>query len=433
MKKVLKIAAGLCLVAALLVTGCKKAENKKSGASKEAKLTMFWWGNQTRNERTQKILSMFEAENPGVKFDPQFAEWADYWSKLAASSAGKQMPDVIQMDYQYITQYVSKNLLVDLKPYINDKVLDVSNINKGILASGSVDGKVYAICNGVNAPSLFYNKTLLDANGITVKDNMTMEEFMQLSAEIYKKTGYKTNPSYGGNIFLTYFMRGEGVELFGDKKFNATVENLKAFFDIYERGTKEGWMISPTVFAERTLGSVEQSSLIYGSSGSNMSWCYFGWSNQLSAFTKAAPEGMKLGITTWPAKDPVKANYLKPSQFFCVSVDSKEPKIAAQLINYITNSVDCNNVLLGERGIPASSVVADAIAPKFDETQQMVIKYINTVVSPNCSAISPADPQGAPQVFKTMTTYVDKICFGILTAEKAAAEFFDEGNKILAR
>ena len=29
----------------------------------------------------------------------------------------------------------------------------------------------------MNAPSLFYNKTLLDSLGITVKDNMTIDEF----------------------------------------------------------------------------------------------------------------------------------------------------------------------------------------------------------------------------------------------------------------
>lgn len=434
MKTVIKTAFLISMAAVLFMSGCKKAAPAAAGkASKEAKLTMFWWGNQTRNERTQKILSMFEAENPGVKFDPQFAEWADYWSKLAASSAGHQMPDVIQMDYSYLKQYAEKNLLVDLTPYTKDGTLDVSKVNKGILDSGSVNGKIYAICIGVNAPALLYNKTLLDKAGLTVKDNMTLEEFLQLSAEIYKKTGVKTDFGYGTNMVIDYLCRGEGATLFGDKKFNASEKDVSVFFKVYERGTKEGWLVSPTVFSERTVGSVEQMPLVYGTSGDNMSWCAFAWSNQMNAFTKAAPEGMELGVTTWPAKDPVKANYLKPSQFFSVSVDSKEPKIAAKVIDYVTNSVDCNNVLLGERGIPASSAVADAISPNFDAVNQKVVHFINEVVSPNCSAISPSEPSTAAQVYKEMFTLVDKVCYGMISADKAAADFYAAGNKILAK
>ena len=44
------------------------------------------------------------------------------------------------------------------------------------------------------------------------------------------------------------------------------------FFKLYEDGIKDGWMVSPAVFAERTIGSVEQDPLIYGSSPETMSW-----------------------------------------------------------------------------------------------------------------------------------------------------------------
>ena len=151
----------------------------------EDPMVVAWWGNQTRNERTQAILDMFAAENEGVTFDPQFVAWADYWNKLATAAAGHTLPDVVQMDYQYLNQYVGSNLLVDLKPYVESGVLDLSAVNEGIIQSGSNGEGIYAICNGVNAPSLLYNKTLLDENGITVKDNMTMDEFIQkISAEI---------------------------------------------------------------------------------------------------------------------------------------------------------------------------------------------------------------------------------------------------------
>ena len=53
------------------------------------------------------------------------------------------------MDYAYLDQYVSNNLLVDLTPYIEDGTLNVDNCSQDIINSGSVDGKVYSIAIGI--------------------------------------------------------------------------------------------------------------------------------------------------------------------------------------------------------------------------------------------------------------------------------------------
>ncbi len=57
------------------------------GSSDASSLVMAWWGNQTRNERTQTILDMYSEENPGVTIDGQFSEFNDYWNKLATAAA----------------------------------------------------------------------------------------------------------------------------------------------------------------------------------------------------------------------------------------------------------------------------------------------------------------------------------------------------------
>ena len=93
------------------------------GSSDSSSLVMAWWGNQTRNERTQSILDMYAEENPGVTIEGQFSEFNDYWNKLATAAAGHSMPDIVQMDYKYLQQYVNNNLLVDLTPYIETEPL----------------------------------------------------------------------------------------------------------------------------------------------------------------------------------------------------------------------------------------------------------------------------------------------------------------------
>ena len=413
------------------------ADNSGSAAAGNVSMTFTWWGNQIRNERTQAVLDLYSEQNPGVTFDTQPAEWNDYWTKLSTLAAGNSLPECLQMDYSYLAQYVAADLLVDLTPYVENGTLDVSNVSEGIQDASSIDGKMYAVCAGVNAPALFYNKTLLDSLGITVKDNMTVDEFESIAREVYEKSGVKTDLPYSaGDNYLPYAMRAHGVtKLFNEDSLNVTdAASLVPGFQIYEDGVKDGWVIGADVHAELTSNSVEQSPLVYFSSEATQSWCGFFWSNQLSAMVAAAPEGMEIGITTWPSENPQKSNFLKPSQFFAVSRDAGENEAeAVKVVNYLLNSEDANKILLGERGVPASSVVASAIAPLQDETAQVVTKYVNDVVTPNCSAISPAIPDGANEVYDYYNQLVDKILYGQMTAQEAAEDLFKMGNQIMSR
>lgn len=410
------------------------AESTEGSNSGSANLVMAWWGNQTRNERTQKIIDLYSEQNPGVTIDGQFSEFNDYWQKLATAAAGHSMPDIVQMDYKYLNQYVTNGLLVDLTPYIEDGTINTADCNQDVLNSGSVNGGLYALCNGINSPALLYNKTLLDENGITVKDNMTLDEFINVCKEVYEKTGYKTNLCYNQNEqWIEYFLRADDIVLYEDGKLGGdSYEPYADFFKLYEDGLKDGYVIDPSVFAERSIGSVEQDPLVYGSSPETMSWCAFAYSNQLTATVSAAPEGTEIGLTTWPSADPKKSDYLKPSQFFAISTDSKNPEEAAKILNFITNDVDCNNILLGERGIPLSSKTAEAIAPNLDETTQKVITFVNDVVSANSSQVNPPSTNGASEVNDLINKLQEQVCYGQLSAEDAGKQLFEQGNQIMA-
>ena len=407
--------------------------NTGSGSGSGTSLTVSWWGNQARNEVTQGALDLYSEQNPGVTFDGQFAEWADYWNKLATASAGHTLPDIIQMDYKYLEQYVSNGLLVDLTPYVEDGTIDVSSVSEDILNSGKVGDGLYAIPTGINAPALVYNKTVTDEAGVTIKDNMSMEEFYDVCRQVYEKTGYKTDVAYGnGDVFIEYMMRSEGAILYETGKIGATQEQLEKFFDVYELGISEGWMCDPSIYAERTLNSPEQFPLVYGSSPDTMSWCAFTYSNQLGTLRGVAPEGTELAMTTWPADDQMAADYLRPGMFFSVTVDSENQDEAAKVLDFWTNSVEANEILLGERGVPISSTVADAISDKMDESNQEIIRYINEVVTPTSSVINPPAPEGSAQVSELIDQLEEQVCYQQITAAEAAEQLYTQGNSMMA-
>lgn len=402
-------------------------------------LSFYWWGNELRYERTQNALNLYTKQNPNISFETTSLEWNSYWTKLSKLSADHNttLPDCLQMDYAYLEQYVNDGLLADLTPYVESGVLDVSNVDPGILEAGSVDGKLYAVCNGVNAPALFYNKTLLDELSIVINDNMTLEDFMNICREVYRQTGIKTALPYGtSDSYLPFLLRAQGInQPFHNASLN--VPDAKAFlpgFRIYETGTKEGWGISAEVYSNIISNTVEQSPLVFFSSEDSQSWCAFHWSNQLESMTNAAPAGMEIGITTWPSDDSKLSNYLKPSQFFCVSKDAGEnEEEAVRVINFLLNSVEANKYLLNDRGVSASGKVATSISPLLDENSRIVTAYINNVVTPNCSPINPPIPNGANEVYDYYYQLIDQILLGLTTSEKAAVQLYQHGNEIMAK
>lgn len=402
----------------------------------ETAMTFSWWGNQVRNEGTQAVIDLYTEQNPGITIDGQFSVWDDYWTKLATASAGHNLPDIIQMDASYLQQYANNGLLVDLQPYVDSGVIDVSNIPESALDLGRVNGGLYAINIATTGPSLVYNKTLLDSAGITVPDTMTMAEFEDLCREIYEKTGYKTAIGYGTADFLKFWLRAQGLSLYNETNDGLGVnsyEDLLPYFQFYETGISEGWMIGSEVYAELANGSMEQNPLVYGSSPDMMSWCGNPFASQLIALQASADaQGIELAITSLPSDDLKKANYLKPSMYLSVSTDSANPDAAAEFVDFWVNSVEANEILLGERGTPVNTEVANAIAPKLDKVARMANDYVTNVLSTNSSVMNPLAPDGANEFEVLHASIQEAVCYGSLSAEDAAKQLYEEGNAILS-
>ena len=390
-KKSLKKAAVLAISGAMAVTSLAACGGSGSGKDSEGgssdSLTMAWWGNQVRNERTQQALDAYKEES-GITVSGQFYQWGDYWSKMATSAAGKKMPDVIQMDMSYIQQYVDKGQLLDLTPYIEDGTLDTSNISEDIVNMGKVGDGIYGIAAGTSASCMFYNKTLLDELGITINDNMTLDEFIDISKQVYEETGYRSNLYHYG-LYMDMYARANDIQA-SDKLGGDSADDYLPYFETLETGIKEGWQISPSQAAD----------------------------------TDSA-------LTTIPTTDPQKSNYVKPAMYFSVSADTANPEEAVKLLNYLTNSETAYDILLAERGIPASTAISEAIMDKLSPAEQENANFVNNVIAPNSSPMPPFPVEGSTEAQDLLRKLEEKVKYGEYTAQQAADEYFTEANKML--
>lgn len=403
-----------------------ESSSESSSSSGSSDLVMAWWGNQVRNEKTQEALDKYKELND-VTVEGQFYQWNDYWSKMATAAAGNSMPDLIQMDYSYIDQYVENGQLLDLTPYIESGALDVSNIPDNVLQMGVVGDGNYGIAAGVSGNCLFYNKTVTDEAGVTIKDNMTYDEFVEIAKTVTEKTGYRAKLIQDVN-YMGEWARAEGIPIVEAKMPVDSADAYVPFFQMVADGIEEGWHLTPENI---DATGIETEPLVYGSSPETMAWCSInGTSNQLTALQSAAPEGADIAITTIPTSDPTTSNYLKPALYFSISADTEDPDAAVALLDYLINSEDANAILLGERGVPASTAVTDYIYDLVSETEQESFAYVTDVITPNCSPINPPDPSGMSELNDTLKKAVEKVSYGESTPEEAAQEYYDKGIEL---
>src|SRR3954464_3427872 len=156
-RTLLKVTAGVASLAAL--------RGLPALAQDQSRFRVYWWGTKERADRTLAAVALYQQKNPGVRIDGESLSWAAYWPRLATQAAGRNAPDVIQMDYRYVSEYARRGALLPLDEFLG-KSLDISDFDKASLDSCKVDGKLYGINIGNNSNALIYNKAAFQKAGV---------------------------------------------------------------------------------------------------------------------------------------------------------------------------------------------------------------------------------------------------------------------------
>ena len=399
-----------------------------SGDSGKTVLNVLWWGSQTRHELTTAMLEKFEELNPDIDVVMDYSDWGGYWTKLPAQVAGGQTPDVFQMDYAYLAQYVENGVLADLTPYIEDGSLDMSNVEQSILDSGSIDGKTYAISTGTNAPVMLYRKDVTDELGIEMPMNPTMSEYCEISKQVYEATGLRdTFVTSCSADNLRFRLRNYGMNLYNEDATALGFDDPQYIVDMWQLALdsqNEGWGMKP---GEETATTAFDSMI-------NDSWSRYQNSNELQAYRDAT--GKDISMVMIPNTDDATASatYLKPAMFWCVGADSDVKEAAIRFIDFFTNNEACYDIVGIERAVPISSAMREYVAPTLDEVSQEVVQFIDYVSQPDmASPLMNPDPDSHTEIADLLGQYSEQVRYGQLTdLPTAAQQFMDEANQILA-
>jgi multiple sugar transport system substrate-binding protein len=404
-------------------------------AQDTTEVLITWWGGDTRTNRTLEVLAMYEAEHPEVHFTPEFAAFSDYWTLLNTKAAGGQLPCVMQQDYQFLAEWTSRDLLVPLNSYYESGAIDVSNIPEVLLAGGQVGDEYYGLSLGTNSQSIIIDVGAFEEAGVELPAaDWTWADFEQIALDLHENLGIwgMTQGSSGledVQVWRSLYV-GQGTNVLNDELNALSIENQPTIdhFNMILRLQESGAIPTAEEAAEFVGIAPEETPIAKG-----LSAMQYQWSNQVIAVLTAAGDRE---LRLWPlprVEGAESANYLKPSMFFSITSQCQTPEIAADFISFFTNSLEANEILAAERGVPVSNVVREHVETLVDPAVAETFSFIAQITE-DSSPIPPADPPNWGNFNSNVygPLFTQPVLYGQMSIEDGLQVLVDEGNKVLS-
>jgi len=425
----------LVIIAALALPLFAAGQSEKAGDKME-EMSIIWWGSQNRHDRTIQTIDLYMEKNPNVVITYEFAGWGDYWTKVTTMAAGGMLPDVMQQDYAKLSDWTDKGLLNPLDSYVDSGVIDFTNVEESALSGGRIDGKLYAVNIGLNSMCMVLDVDLFKKAGVPLPDqNWTWDDFKKIALTIHEKTGV-----YGmGHDLLNeqmwkslYLGNGQWAYAPDGTKLGYTDDSLfenycQMVMDLMEAGAVPSREVELALYHDK---GPEAAAMVKSESAMEMMW-----SNQLTALSTAAGSDRHFYMTHLPRlkKDGPSANYLKPGQFLSMSSKSKSKDRAADFINFFTNDLDANKILLAERGVPISSAIREGLKPLLEPASVVAFDFIGRVAT-DSSPLPKPDPVGSSDIIQNVyiPEFWDPMTYGLVSVKDAVKALRNGATKILA-
>ncbi|MEV3934846.1 ABC transporter substrate-binding protein [Glycomyces sp. NPDC049804] len=409
-------AAGAAAAPLLAACGGEGGGDKGDG-----ELDFWWWGSDPRHEYTQKIVDAFLAKNEGITIKPSPNEFDSYWDALNVSVSGNNAPDVLQQDDRYLRDYADKNALLALE----ELDIDLSNIEEGTLETGRFDGKTYGIPTGVNAMALVVNPALVEAAGVAMPDDKTWTwaDFMQFTADISASGKAIGNSAitFPNESLFNVFARQRGESLYTeDGKLGFTPETMNAWWQMVLDLRDSGAIPEASKIVESFAAGQDQAPLATGAGATE-----FYWTNQIGALQKVLGSELVLLRVPGESEGAQPGLYLKSAMFWSVSRTTSDRAAAAKLVDFLLNSDESLDLMLGDRGLPANMAQRERILPQLPADQALGAAYIADL-TPDLAAGPPVPPVGSGSAADIMLGVFETMIFDSTTVEETTASFMEQ-------
>jgi multiple sugar transport system substrate-binding protein len=184
---------------------------------------------------------------------------------------------------------------------------------------------------------------------------------------------------------------------------------------------------APANLANQVLAATNAQTLF----GQGKSAMLIGYSNQVNTYAPLIGKPVQLLLLPGESQAKQPGSSLLPSQYYTINADTKHARQAATFVNFLVNSPEAGELILADRGLPASPAVLQAITPLLNANDQIFANFHQK----NASKFGPSfvPPSWATDINKITQTIDRKVVSGQLTPSAAATEWVKEMNDSKAK
>ena len=390
-----------------------------------ASLEYSIWGDPAEITNQQAIVDEFVAANPNIDVNVTVSDWEPYWDKLQTSLAGGDAPDVFAMDGPLGPDYQSRDVLLDLTPYIEGEGYDLTQLDENAVKDfTTADGKQFGLPRDLNVIALYYNKKMFDEAGIPYPDDTwDWAKLVEVGKQLTKDTdgdgtidqwGVYTETTDMENAWSSFVWQAGGDILSEDGTTSALdrPESAAGIQFLQDLIWKEKVSPDPALFAE-TGDAFEQGVAAMEINGS--------W---LVPTDEAA--GLDFGIAPLPKGPAGAATSVNPTGAV-IYKNTESPEAAWELVKYLASPAAQEKIMALKASVPVNKeILGTTYADAFDGAQVFADALSYAHLKPSF--------RGYDDFNTTLQTELDENVFNTptKTAKEAIASVNDQLNQILA-
>lgn len=416
------------------LTGTLSACSTASGESSHGvTLTFAWWGNDDRATRTKKAVRLFEKEHPGVTVQTSNADFASYMQKLATQAAGGGIPDVAQLDYRQISQYAGGKALLPLGDAIEDGTIRTSKMDRELVRTGTFLGKSYALPMGQGITGYAFDSRMYRKAGLpTPEPSWTWQDWAEANRRIAalhlrspdgRRVAGANDGGTNEDVFEVW-LRSRGGKLYASQtELGFTEDDLTDF-----------WTFCNTLRKEAAVAQAKDTSQARTTEltpmGRGLAAADFTWDATFPGYPALLGE-KDIHFAPVPTTRGRQGTYFKPSMLLGIGAESKHPKEAMALVDFLLNDPRAGDILGFTRSTPPNREIAARVATTLTGPEREIYGYAQRMKKYGIDAPPPAPPRGDVAIQTAFNRSYQRVMYELTSPRQAARELIDEANREL--
>jgi len=406
-------------------------------AQSQPVLRFAWWGGAGRHQATLGALKVFEQRH-GVRVKAEYMGFNGYLERLTTQIAGRSEPDVMQINWAWLAMFSKRgNGFTDLNAHAKELALD--QFTEDDLAYGRVQGKLNALPSSFSARVFLWNQTAFQRAGVALPQ--TWDELFATGAAFRSKLGDSAYPLDGelyDMILLSqsYIQQLHGTPFVDPAKPRVAMSVSAAHDWVRTYRRLVDTHVATPLPLRASLGGAEkpteqQPDWVAGRWAGN-----YTWDSTIALRSSTLAPGEKLVLGNFPTLPSSQDSGLfgRPTVMYTIGRNSRQPELAARLMNYLLTDPEAARILGRTRGLPSAKSSLAVLQAQGGLPPLELAAHDQIQAQRDAGRLRRPAPLFEHARFqKFMREVFETVAYGKTTGAEAARRLVEEGNALLQR